>query len=342
MAAETPALFVKFMSEIAFRLYLPRMSRAILKKFTEPDLAVGDIVSILEAYPYYRRFMTALTRETVKEGEKLTLDAAMLRFGMQKTRDHLCALQLMRVFKRVQKPVTENGKPAVPPAQVLKYALQAEEATLGKSPSHSEMAFAAGMLFDALEMIAVEKLDSSKIVIAYIEEIFKHGLLSAKIGVELARAVEGAPHPKHVFAACLVHDAGKAAMAMLAPEYTDFVTRCSGEGLGRPLRHAMERRRFALGHEVYSALCAQYFPLLSEVREAVLFHHEPYLAAGKRNDEMHVLASMVSLASNMANNFTLPKGNADPVYGKWYGKELAGVRLKRDRLPTIVAKLGRG
>lgn len=333
-------LFKRFINEVGLRLHLPRLSRRVLKRFTDTDVTVSDITALLGENAYYRHFLDKAVAPFVKEGEKPSLDLLIPRFGMQNTRNLLTAIQMTRQFRRAHPTLDESGKPKVPVTEALRYALGAEEAVSGKKGGHPDTAFVAGLVFDALAGVAANLEGGGRAALDTVDLIYQHGLKSAKIGSELAKLVPELANNKFIFAACLVHDAGKAAMAMLDPGYARFAETCLKAELPRSVRHLLERERYGFTHEVFSSLCAYYFPVLDVVREPILFHHEPYLLLPANRDHYN-LAALIAVATNMATHFALPANTMDPVIDKWRGPELKDFSVKPQALITLVAKLQR-
>lgn len=340
MAIPASELFGRFLDDIAFRLYLPKTSRRILKKFSDIDVKVSDIVEALEENAYLKHYFTRYVAALTKEEGPIQLESAILRFGMQNTRNLLCALQLMRHVKSSHPVLDAAGKPSIQPKDTLRFAIQVEELLSGKKEAYPDTAFAAGVVFDVLRAVAVESMSSPKSVVEFIENSFKHGLRTARLGYEISRTLPAFESSKYVFAACLLHDAGKCALAVLDPAYVDFVELCLEKGLKRPLRQLIEKRRYGYSHEVYSFLCAHYFPIFDVVKEAILFHHEPQLLA-TRNREQYNLASLICLATKMAEDFSAPASVGDPALEKWLGPELRAFPVKKTVLVTVAGKISK-
>lgn len=341
MATPTPTqeLFSRFVPEIGLRLQLPRLSRRVLKRFSEGDVKAGELAAALAENGYYQNVVVrAAGGARDAKDAPMPTESAILRLGMQRARDLICAAQLARHIRRTHIKFDANGKIQLNPAEVLKFAAATEEAASAYRPSFSDAAFAAGMVFDALREIAVHQLKSPKSVIEFLEQTHKHGVLAAKIGVEVAKGVPEATAPRFVFSACLLHNVGKAVLAMLDPHYPDFLEKCKKAQIPRAARHFFEQKRYTLTHEAYSAFCVEFFPTLSITRDAILCHHQPH-ALLKANREQYVLSGLICMATNMATNWTVPKNAADPVVATWLGPELKGFPVKAEALVRVAGKL---
>src|SRR3989338_2330050 len=112
MAIQATELFGRFLDDIAFRLYLPKTSRRILKKFSDIDVKVSDIVEALDENAYLKHYSSRYVTPPAKEENPIQLESTILRFGMQNTRNLLCALQLMRHVKSSHPLLDAAGKPA--------------------------------------------------------------------------------------------------------------------------------------------------------------------------------------------------------------------------------------
>lgn len=332
-------IFNRFIREVGFNLHLPPTTRRIIKGFSDIDVKTESIVKILNANPYYEHLFLEVVKSMSTHSE-LDARSAVLRLGMQHTRNLLCALQLFRLVRSAHPALDQNGKLTLSPSDILKYALLAEQAVPNnkKDPfSYPDTAYAAGVLFDILIGLATQKMNCSKKVIGYIDEIFSHGMRTAIVGVELARSMPDFAHKKHVFGACLIHDCGKIVMAMLNPAYLDFVAKCQKEDLPRTLRQYAERQRFGFGHEVFSFLCASFFPIFGVVKESLLYHHEPYLLPSSKRAQQG-LVNLICLSTNIANQFNKPADSNDPLIEKWKGLELQGFKINNK---DIVEAVGR-
>jgi HD-like signal output (HDOD) protein len=234
----------------------------------------------------------------------------------------------------------KDGKLKVSPNDLLKYALRTEELVAGNKEGYSETAFAAGLMFDALQMVASEVAanDDRKKVSAYIDTVYQHGLRSAQIGMELGRLIPDFTYKKYIFSTCLIHDVGKIMLAALNPAYLTFVDECGKKEVPRAVRFFAEEKRFGINHAMLSAISCRSFKMFRNVERAVLFHHDPYLLKNS-NRNMHQLAQLVCLASNIANNFKKTDKLDDPMLARWRGAELKDFRIDLKTIAQAVSKM---
>jgi HD-like signal output (HDOD) protein len=240
---------------------------------------------------------------------------------------------------RQEPKVDDKGKLSRLPADVCKRAIRTEELLLKDKTGYADTAYAAGLLFDLL-ILAAEGVGAAdvKATQAYIDLVFAHGLKTAAIGMELAKLLPDFAFKKYVFSACLIHDAGKAAMAIVDPEYAKFVDQTHKKGIPRAVRLFCERERFGVHHAVVGSLLCRSHRIFRPIERAILHHHDPYVLRSASKG-LFELASLVSLASNIANHFKKTDKTDDPIWGSWRGPELKDFRIDPRGILKVVAKL---
>jgi len=330
---EANPIFSRFMTEIAPRIELKKISTAIIEAFINVDVTADKIGQFLQGNPYYEdmflRVIAAMGR-----AETPGISAAVVLLGMQRSRNLILALQLFRSIQLKHPEVSADGKLNFKPDGFLKYALKMEEQSQQSKDRYGDTAFAGALLFDYLDQYAVMK-QADPAVLNFISTQFGHGLRTGKVARELSSLLTDFNFPKHVMAAGLVHDIGKVVMALLEPSVMDFYDKCFARDVPRDVRHVMERERFGITHDVIGAICCELFHVFKPISRAVLFHHEPYLLK-RRNPKQYQLAALLSLSSNVASSFQLASGTADPVLEKWKGPDLKDFKIEMGKLVNIV------
>lgn len=324
-------------------LRLPLTSRKILEAFINIDVNTETVSRIVQRNQYLE---VALLREIKALGLKdntPTLKAAIALLGMQRVRDFLCALQIIRWAGNKYPKIDKDGKVDFRPSELLQYALRTEEFASMRRIDYVDTAYAAGMMFDIMLYLGKDVFGASRGYEEFVAEIFKHSLRAARIGTEIAKSFKNLGFSKYVFAACLIHDIGKLAMYLLYPPTTPnsyhlFLGDLKKKPQKREVAHFAEAKRFGATHEYYGAQMAYFFQLLRSIEKPLLFHHDPYLI--RSNRDVFNFACLISLASNMANNFRSPKDSKDPVYEAWFTSEMSDFRVDPKLLLLIMAKIG--
>ena len=232
----------------------------------------------------------------------------------------------------------KDGKLRISPSDVLHYALRTEETLAGNKEGYTESAFAAGMVFDVLALIAGQLAEDKKKIRIYIDQAYAHGLRTAQIGASLVKDIPDFGHRKSVFAACMLHDVGKIALAILDPSYFSFLEECIKKDLPRAVREFAERKRFGVSHTVLGGLICHNFKVFRTIEKAVLYHHDPYMLRN-RGRNLYELASMICLATNVANHFKKVDKEDDPAVANWKGPELEGFRVDTKRVIAAIKPL---
>ena len=216
-------------------------------------------------------------------------------------------------------------------------ALKSEELLAGNKSGYADTAYAAGLIFDLLVLMAVDLSEEPKRVISYVDNVFSHGLRAAMVGVELGKSVPEFSHGKFVFSACLVHDIGKIVMAILDKTYLDVLEDCSKKALPRAVRQFAEEKRFGVNHAVLGGIACHYFQLFRQIEKAIYFHHDPYVL--RANKGLYQLCAIVCLSTNIANSFKKVEKVDDPLLGVWKGVDLRDFRMDSKTMMDAVKKV---
>jgi HD-like signal output (HDOD) protein len=331
-------IFKTFIEQIAPKLVLARTSLGILKSFSNIDVTAKRLSDCLKANPYYE-FTFKKVIDSIRDYEDPpSMEAAVIMLGMQRSRNLIVALQALRSIRGTHPQWDKNDHIMLAPQELLKYALQAEEELIKDKSPYADTAYAGGLLFDLMEIISAEISSDHRKVSNYIGFVYKHGLRSAKVAMELVKSVPDFSFSKHLFSACLVHDVGKIAMAILDPEYLKLADDLTKQSLTRPVRQFAEEQRFGLNHAALGGLICHYFQMLRPVEMAILYHHQPYMLRGV-NRNLFQLCSLICLTTNMANNFKRVDRLDDPVLASWKGMDLQDFNIPVKSLVDAVAKV---
>jgi HD-like signal output (HDOD) protein len=333
-------LFARFMSEVHPKISLPRTSQYVLDAFSSRDVTAEKVSLALKANPFLQQAFYQVIESVGKRTEVPSLESAVVLLGMQNSRNLILALQLLRTVSGQQPEWTKEGKLKTPAADYLKYALKTEE-MLAAHPSaakeeYADLGFSAGVLFDAFVMLA-NTCEHKKKVLNLIESVHAQGFKTGMVAAELARVMPELTYRKLFFAACLLHDIGKIAMAILDPTYVDFLDACAKKGIPRAMRRYAEAKRFGVNHSVLGAVICYNYALFSPFSRAILYQHEPFLLSTRKKN-LYQLTALVSLSTNIASNFKKTDKADDPILALWRGEELKDLKLNPQKILQAVAR----
>ncbi len=332
-----PLLFKAFFETLALRIFLPSTSLGILKGFSNIDVTAEKVANVLGENPYYEDQFLRWVDSLAPRKEPISLESAIVLVGMQNARDFVLALQIQRWILRVHLEWAEGGKLNLKPKEFIKYAIKTEEILQERKNEYSDMAYAAGFLFDVLSQAAAKMSPDSKEIQDFIGKTYEHGVKSAKIAAEICPIFPQFSFKKYAFTAALVHDVGKIAMAILDPGYLKFQAECAEKKWPRAVRQFVEKKRFGVEHPVFSYLLCNLFGLFKPIERAVLCHHEPYLLQSSKKSH-YWLACAVSLSSNIANQFKKLDKADDPIIATWKGWDLKDLPIDPK---ALIKALGR-
>ena len=336
---KSPPLLRDFYEKFLPRFRTPETTRALLEAFSNIDVNAERVGQILNANPYYEyHFLKVIASYGRKRDTLERLESALILMGMQNARNTVIALQAVRTAQGGHPQWDSDGKLKIKPNEVLKYALKTEEFLAGDKNAYADTAYAAGLTFDWMALVAEQLAAEKKKVLNYIENTYLHSLKTAQIGAEIAKSVPDLGFQKYVFSACLLHDIGKLAMAIVSPDYAYFLETVSKNGLTRFERQFAEQKRFGIDHAILGAIICEYLPTFSTISKAIQYHHEPYLLRGGKSG-VGQLASLVCLATNIASNFKKPTGSDDPVFQFWRGPELKGFNIDSKTLIQVASRV---
>jgi HD-like signal output (HDOD) protein len=334
-------LFARFMSEIHPKISLPKTSQFVLDAFSSRDVTAEKVSLALKGNPYLQQAFYQVIESVGKRTEIPSLEAAVVLLGMQNSRNLILALQFQRTINRAQPEWTKEGKLKTPAADYLKYALKTEE-LLAANPAaakeeYADLGFSAGALFDVFALLA-NQVEHKKKVLTLIETVHAQSFKTGMIAAEVARTMPELTYRRLFFAACLLHDIGKIAMAILDPSYIDFLDACTKKDLPRAVRRYAEAKRFGVNHSVLGAVICYGHTLFSPFSRAILYQHEPFLLSTRKKN-LYQLTALISLSTNMASNFKKADKEDDPILALWKGPELKDLKVTPRALVQAVARV---
>ena len=335
-APKAPEVF-SLLDKVAPKLVLPDTSWYILEAFSNIDVTAEKVSHILKANPYFEdlfyRVVTSLSKREVMP----SLEGAIVLLGMQNFRNLMIAAQLQRSVLGTHPEWDKDGKLKLTPAEFLKYALKTEEQLVNKKNEYSDTAYAAGLVFDVLAAVTNAVCEDKKKVLGFLDAVYNHGMRTAQIATEIAKCVPDLGFQKYVFSAALIHDIGKVGMAIVRPNYINFLEEMRKKEISRPIRNYLEPETMGLDHSVIGALVCHFYRMFRPLEKVVQFHHEPYLLRS-RNKNLFPITALICLATNIANNFKKTDKSDDPVVSLWKGPELQDFRVDMRGVVNAVAK----
>jgi hypothetical protein len=339
-----PATYSEFRDRILRNLTLSTTTQRVLEEFAGVDVTSDVLAHIIQRNQYLEHLLVSQVQGLGLKDTVPSLKAGVVLVGMQGVRDFLCAMQIIRKIQGKHPMIGEDGKADFKAADYVKYALKTEEYVQVRKVPFADTAYAAGYLFDMLRYIGMEVFKAPKTFEDYVQEVYKQGLKSARLAVEIYKEVKLASFSKYVFGAALIHDVGKLAMDLLyagagKETYANFRAMVAKRDYGREVRHYWEQKTFGFSHEYYGSQIASTFPVFGSVEKPILFHHEPFLVKNQNRDTWK-LSQVLCLASNMANNFRIPKDTNDPIYKQWLNSELLDFKVDRKFLIMLMSKVG--
>ena len=333
-----PEIFIDFVEKVAPKLQLGNTSWAIIEAFSNIDVTAERVSQVIRGNPYYESVFKSVVEGMAKREEMPSLEGSIVLVGMQNFRNFVIALQMLRSVTGLHPEWDKDGKLKLNPADSIRYALKTEELLLSGKSEYSDTAYAAGLVYDVLAAAINAISDDKKKVLAYLDAVYAHGLRTAQIGMELANLVPDMGFRKYVFSACLIHDVGKIGISLVRPAYVNFVEESKKKEWPRPVRQFTEIEKWGVDHTVIGALVCHAFKIFRPIEKVIQFHHDPYLLKS-RNKNLYQLASLVSLATNIANNFKKTDRLDDPVVATWKGTELRDFKIEMHSVLDVVSKV---
>jgi hypothetical protein len=354
---DSPA-YRKFCDLLLPRLILPAMSRGILVSFRNPDVTAERIGTYVDANPYFAQQLhqrvLSLTGKAGAKAAKTEAAAAapepmpraenmLVQLGMESSRDMLVAIQAIRTIRGLHPDWGKDGsKLSFVPSEMLRYATRAEIEAEGIQGENAAVAYGAGLLFDLLSLSAATLIEDKAAqgkATAAIDAVFQHGLKTAQIASAVGRRFQDFSLRKYVFAAGLMHGAGRAILAILDPAFMDFEAKCVEKGMPRPVIEFAVRRRYGVSTALLSGAACMAMGIFRKAERALLFHQEPYLLLRAERKPVYQLAAIVRLASNMASQPKRIDQETDPMIALWKTADVKDLAIAPSELVSISKKI---
>lgn len=333
---QAPQIFRDFVEKVTPKISLRKTSYGILSAFSNIDVTAEKVGNCLKSNAYYSQQFFKTIESMGKREQVPSTEGAVVLLGMQNSRNLILAFQALRSVTNSHPEWSKEGKLKVAPSDIVKYALKTEEILMGNKSGYADTAYAAGFMFDVLSLLANAVVEDKKKINAYIDTVYTHGLVAAKIGMELSKNVPEFSFTKFAFSACLVHDIGKIIMAILDINYISFQEEMVKKGLPRGLRNYAEGKQFGITHAWLSSLACHYFKIFRPIEKAIFYHHDPYFL--KSNKNLYQTSALIALATNMANNLKKVDKSDDPIVAEWKSLELKDFRIDFRAIANAAAR----
>lgn len=339
MAVKVPPIFSTFIEKVAPRFAIPDTSRRIIEAFSSVDVNAERVSSVLKHNQYYENLFFEVVASLSKREELPSLEGAVVLVGMQNFRNLITSLQMMRSVFGKHPERGKDGKLKVTPNELVKYAIKCEEFSQVAEKNNSDIAYAAGLIFDIFILVANDLIQDSaerKKIIAYIDQIYLHGMRTAQVALEVGKLMPDFGYKKFLFSACLIHDIGKIVVALLNNEYLTFVEDNRKHSWSREMRQFLEKEKFGINHTIMGGIIAYYFHMFNILEKVIYFHHEPFLL--KANKNLYPLTALLCFSTNVANNFKKIDKTDDPIIQLWKGPELRDFNIDMKRTIQVITK----
>jgi len=337
-STEIPNVFRDFLDKLEPPLALGGTSAALLKDFANIDVTAERVAQTLRSNQYYQHHFQRVVASMSRRPDPPPLEAAVVMLGMQNSRNLILALQMQRAVHQNHPEYDKDGKLKLATKEVLKYALKTEEIHVTLKAQYADLGFAAGLVFDYMIALAHKFAAEPKKVIPFIDHLYMHCLKSAYVARELSLQMPAAGFGKFTFPAALLHDIGKAAMAILTIEYFTFVEDCQKKDVSRSIRLFVEEERFGINHAVLGAMICNSFQIFRPIERVVLHHHAPFVIR-ETHRNLHPLTALTCLATNVANHFKKVDKDDDPVIKLWKGPEIADFAVSTRQILTAIQRV---
>jgi hypothetical protein len=327
-------------SERFFPLHLGATAHATLQEFIDIDVRTEDLARILRANKPYLRLFREFVGQRVREKEEPEPNGARPRptptrrlvglLGMIGSRNLILTLRMNEAV-RGSFPVNEEGTLEVKTSAFLKCAQQAEDFFARNRLPYGETAFAAGLLFDWINLALKEQGHYPNLE-QFFQETWKEAFRAGVIAFELAKEVPG-QLPQRCLPALTCAYAGKLLLAAgLGVAYRDFLHAQKADPRLDPLaRLVQERAAFGTSYEEVAAQAAAYFSVFKPYAPTIRRLREPYLLKG--GDAAHEAEARVLLLSESAAGLrALPNSEKDGALAELSPRSRAALKLEPARL----------
>ena len=334
-ASGGPPLLEKFLTELLPRFAFPETTSGVLDAFSGLDVKSEELALLLERNPYYEHQFRRFIESMGKREHTPSVVATVVLLGMTRSRDLILSLQMHRTITGEHVPWSSEGKLAFKPSELLVYASKTDDPLFGNREPWATGAFTGGFLLDWTVYLAKTRGADAKVLGPFADSIFNHGQRTAKVAVALSSLLPELGFRRFLYSACLVHDVGKIAMAMLDPSYVEFHADMETRVVSRGVRLFTERARFGVSHEMLGAAICEVSGAFKPVSRAVLFHHEPALLK-KEGGALYLFAGLLAFSSNVANYFKKPEKDETSHLARWKSPELKDFPLDMKKAEPLI------
>ena len=338
-APVAPRLFVDFLEKLAPKLTLLPAVLTTLQLFENHDVRLAKISEAFEAHPGNSAAFIKFIRlnRVLEEVDSRSLEQTIPRYGLDSARDLVLCIALHETIQKKPFPWNaQTSRPDIEPRSMIPFALDCA-ASLGEGNRYAHQVFAAGLVFDSLRLYAEANLgEQKKPVIDYITRVFRHGKSTAQVFLALSKQMKTLELAEFALATAVLHDVGKAVMAVLSPDYVGFVTQLEREKITRSLKVYAEEKRYGVSHSLFGYLACGTYPMFRPIARAVMYHHDPYVLDATREAPLRDLANTVSLATNIAqSNLKLPSDSSIQVKYKSDQDQEAAKKLTEESVKKL-------
>jgi hypothetical protein len=263
------------------------------------DVKLKTVVQEFAARKDLCDIFVPMVSATRNREEAIPLEECIRIFGIQNSAVSLIAYKIadhLQCKALARDPKT--GRLLAPPHQILRFAFKARQA-VGEDSRYSDSAFSAGLVFDLLALVIATDCGPTEIkrLTDFLEARFTRGLSTAMVAMRLARVKTHLALAKHIVSAPLLREAAKAAMAMIHPEYPDFVKAVDRSHAPLAARNLAEQAKFGGNYQSISQVLSWTFEILSGSGEALIYIDSPYLLLESRKNNEFDLAAICYLAA---------------------------------------------
>ncbi len=265
---------------------------------TDNSVAYEDYLATDEFFiETFLREAFPLSQEPLK-----TIAQAVSLLGRERSRNFTFSHLLNRIF---DPKADSNFRDIQTSLKTLKRSLEAETTARQMQIEKPEIAFVAGLIFDFFELWILNEPGLKQKYTNFIENLWRHSLRSAAIAGTLGNSrrvkITGT---QTAFAAALLHDSGKALLALSAPDsYPSVILDSKLLQKSSPTSDAyevdLELESIGLAHPESASLLLWQLDPLRNLEALVEYHHE-FSFLPIRNAELNTIEVLVAIADKFA------------------------------------------
>lgn len=301
--AEVPPAFAAYHDQLAPSLSLPTAIAATLETFPNEDLRARKIKEAFAELPSEREGFIRHVRlsRQLEEADCRTLDQAILRYGLDRSRNLLLAAASITLTEnRTLEWDEASGEPKVNVERRLYYALLAAQ-ELGEASRFGHRAFAAGFVFDLLKSYSQMHCPRQQMAHdSFISQTFDRGLATTRVFLALSKQMTKLEMAEYALAATLLHEIGQVGLIILEPGYLELAGALKQKQIPPALAAFAEEQRFGLTHTMIGYQICNTFPVFPPIASTILYSRDPYLAVALQSPAVAALTSTIWLASNIS------------------------------------------